>query len=84
MVNDQMVNDNARPAASGVDTGQHDPTAAITCGFCGTRFDEDPSQATCQACPLSKACGFVRCPSCGYENPKPPRWISKIRKWVTR
>ncbi|MEJ2502773.1 MAG: hypothetical protein P8177_05555 [Gemmatimonadota bacterium] len=56
----------------------------VTCGFCGTEFVEDVGQPTCEACPLSKACGFVRCPECGYENPRPPRWLDTIRKWVGR
>ena len=54
----------------------------VTCGFCGTEFVEDPSQATCQACPLNKKCGLMRCPNCGYENPKAPRWITRIKNWM--
>ncbi len=53
-----------------------------TCGFCGSEFREDRSQATCQACPLSTACGLVRCPNCGYENPRSPAWVTRIKKWV--
>lgn len=54
----------------------------VTCGFCGADFQEDRSQATCQACPLSRACGLIRCPSCGYENPRSPRWLASVRKWI--
>lgn len=57
---------------------------AIHCGLCGREFVEDPSQATCQACPLSKACGLVRCPHCGYENPRTPAWIDRVRSWIGR
>jgi hypothetical protein len=54
----------------------------ITCGFCGVDFDEDPDQAACRSCPLSRACGLVRCPHCGYENPQQPEWLAKLRRWV--
>jgi hypothetical protein len=56
----------------------------VTCGFCRTTFLEDRGQATCEACPLSKACGFVRCPECGYENPRAPQWLETVRRWVGR
>lgn len=56
--------------------------ATIRCGFCGADFVEDPSQATCQSCPLSRACGLVRCPLCGYENPKRPGWLTKLGRWT--
>lgn len=54
----------------------------VTCGFCGEEFVEDRSQAACQACPLSRACGLVRCPHCGYENPKQPAWITRLKEWI--
>ena len=56
----------------------------VTCGFCGSTFVEDRGQATCEACPLSRACGFIRCPECGYENPRPPKWLAAVRRWVRR
>ena len=52
------------------------------CGFCGQPFVEDRGQATCQACPLSKGCGLMRCPHCGYENAKEPGWLSRIKEWI--
>lgn len=61
-----------------VDLGVRD---TLTCGFCGADFVEDPGQAACQSCPLSRACGLVRCPRCGYENPKRPGWLTKLRRW---
>ncbi len=54
----------------------------VTCGFCGQEFVEDPTQATCQACPLKKGCGMMRCPHCGYENAREPGWITKIKEWI--
>ena len=67
-------------AHPGDDAGATGPM--VTCGFCGADFVEDRSQATCQACPLSKACGLMRCPHCGYENPKQPAWLDTIREWI--
>lgn len=58
------------------------PAPTITCGFCGREFVEDPSQATCQACPIKKSCGLMRCPHCGYENAREPGWIAKIKEWI--
>ena len=58
------------------------PAPTVTCSFCGQDFVEDRSQATCQACPLSQACGLMRCPHCGYENPKQPAWIGKLKEWI--
>ncbi|MFW5947962.1 MAG: hypothetical protein ACOCUW_05670 [Gemmatimonadota bacterium] len=59
-----------------------EPDQPITCGFCGAEFHEDRSQAACQACPLSRACGLVRCPHCGYENTRQPTWITKLKEWI--
>jgi hypothetical protein len=56
--------------------------AALTCGFCGAEFVEDTGQAACQSCPLSRGCGLVRCPHCGYENPRQPGWLMKLRRWI--
>jgi hypothetical protein len=68
-------------------TGRGGPNAdvtgpRVTCGFCGLEFVEDRSQAACQACPLSIACGLMRCPHCGYENAREPAWITRIKEWV--
>lgn len=54
----------------------------LVCGFCRQEFREDTAQPTCQACPLSGACRFVRCPHCGYENPAAPAWLERVRRWA--
>jgi hypothetical protein len=54
----------------------------IHCGFCGVDFVEDTGQAACLSCPLTRACSLVRCPHCGYENPRQPAWLEKLRRWV--
>ena len=52
----------------------------IQCALCREYFEEDRAQPTCQACPLSRACRYVRCPHCGYENPTVPGWIKNLRE----
>jgi hypothetical protein len=52
---------------------------SVVCGYCGGTFAEDRGQSACQTCPLGDGCRFVRCPSCGYENPLPPRWLERLR-----
>lgn len=54
----------------------------VKCGMCSTEFEEDRAQPTCQSCPISRACRYVRCPSCGYENPAVPGWIKTLREYV--
>lgn len=53
----------------------------VTCGLCGEEFREDRSQAACRACPLGADCGLVRCPDCGYENPREPGWLVTLQGW---
>lgn len=54
----------------------------VTCGLCGHDFREDRSQRACRACPLGADCGWVRCPACGYENPRDPAWLEALRGWL--
>ncbi|MGK7311049.1 MAG: hypothetical protein ACN0LA_02325 [Candidatus Longimicrobiales bacterium M2_2A_002] len=68
------------PRAGEPRAGEH--SEPVTCGFCGKPFVEDRGQATCQACPLSKGCGLMRCPHCGYENAREPGWLSRIKEWI--
>ena len=71
------------PRASHSAPREAEAVEPTTCGFCGKEFVEDRSQATCQACPLSKkGCGLMRCPHCGYENAKEPGWLSWIKERI--
>jgi len=54
----------------------------IVCGLCAQEFPEDRGQPACRGCPLAAGCHFVRCPRCGYENPLPPAWLSRLARWV--
>jgi hypothetical protein len=53
----------------------------VRCAFCGADFAEDRGQPACAACPLSRGCHNVRCPTCGYENPVTPGWIRRLETW---
>lgn len=68
-----------RGPSSGV-AGESAPAAddRVECGGCGTLFEEDRGQPTCRSCPLADACRYVRCPSCGYENPVIPAWVESL------
>ena len=57
--------------------------AVVSCGFCAREFREDRGQPACRACPFSGCCHAVRCPYCGYENPVPPAWLSRLKGFVT-
>jgi len=55
--------------------------ASIVCGFCAREFEEDRGQPACRACPLAgHPCHLVRCPHCGYENPVPPAWLTRLTR----
>jgi DNA-directed RNA polymerase subunit RPC12/RpoP len=50
----------------------------MKCSFCGFEFDEKDSVNACKSCMMSKGCNLIRCPNCGYEEPKTPKWIEKL------
>lgn len=70
-------------ARSGGARGGSGGGAVHTCGFCGVDFREDRGQPACRRCPLARACRFVRCPECGYENPVTPDWLDRLPSWMT-
>jgi len=52
------------------------------CALCGHEFDETESAPACAACAIGKGgCGLIRCPSCGYEWPREPEWVSRLFFW---
>ncbi|EOC99525.1 hypothetical protein [Caldisalinibacter kiritimatiensis] len=53
----------------------------IKCSFCGYEFNEDEAAKGCKSCPMSKACNKYKCPNCGFEIPKEPKFIQLIKKW---
>ena len=52
----------------------------MICSLCGFRFDEDTARSACSGCGLVKRCGLARCPRCGFEMPREPAWLKKLRK----
>lgn len=39
----------------------------MKCPLCGLVFGELNGRAACAGCVVSKKCGLIRCPNCGYE-----------------
>jgi hypothetical protein len=46
--------------------------------MCGHEFDERQAGAACRACPMSRGCGLIRCPNCGFESPRMPGWLQRL------
>ena len=64
------------------------PPAIVRCDFCGEEFPEDrAAKSACSTCLVGKAkgtdaCGFRKCPSCGYEIPVEPKWVAATRSFL--
>jgi hypothetical protein len=60
----------------------------VHCDFCGADFPEAAAaKSACATCLVGKAkgidaCGFRKCPRCGYEIPVEPAWIAVTRRFV--
>ncbi len=52
----------------------------MKCPLCGMEFNPEHAQKACAGCPLAKGCNLVKCPNCGYEVPKEPEFIKKLKK----
>ncbi|KNF09193.1 hypothetical protein CLPU_4c02390 [Gottschalkia purinilytica] len=53
----------------------------MKCSFCGYEFNEEESLKGCSSCPMSKNCDKYKCPNCGYEILKEPKFIKFLKKW---
>ena len=56
----------------------------MKCSLCGFEFKEEDGQAACKGCTLSRSCGLIKCPNCGYEIPKESGIIKKLKRWEER
>jgi hypothetical protein len=53
----------------------------MRCPFCERKFEEEQARKGCTVCPLTKGCQMLRCPHCGYEMPREPDWIKRLKSW---
>lgn len=56
----------------------------MKCALCGFEFSESDAKRPCASCPLGAKCDLVCCPNCGYQAPREPRWLSRLRRWRRR
>jgi predicted Zn-ribbon and HTH transcriptional regulator len=52
----------------------------VRCQLCGFEFEEGQAAGGCAACSLRGGCGLIRCPNCGYEWPREPEWLARMKK----
>jgi len=55
-------------------------SANMTCPYCRREFDADQARDACKGCRSGGGCRNVKCPYCGYETPREPRWIGWLRR----
>jgi len=56
----------------------------MICSLCGLHFNEADGVAACQSCLFSKRCELIKCPNCGYEIPREPKWINRLRIFTAK
>jgi|GEM_PF-2270871 adenine-specific DNA methylase len=49
------------------------------CPMCGLEFEPGCSETLCSNCTVFRSCKRVRCPRCGYELPREPRFVVWLR-----
>jgi len=54
----------------------------MKCSFCQREFNDEQVKDACQGCPSGGGCHMVKCPYCGYESPREPGLIKKIRSFL--
>jgi rubredoxin len=53
----------------------------MKCQLCGLEFKEEEGQTACSGCHMSRSCGLIKCPNCGYEAPKESNLIKSLKRW---
>ena len=56
----------------------------IDCAMCGHSFTGEEGAACRGGCPVSRGCGMVTCPSCGYEFPPESRVLTALSSLLRR
>jgi rubredoxin len=56
----------------------------MKCALCGFRFTEEEGVAACSGCLLGGSCNLIRCPNCGYDNPREPKLFKVFEGWRRR
>lgn len=56
----------------------------MKCGFCGYEFEAEAGSTNCPGCPLRGHCGYIRCPRCGFDNPREAVLVRLIREWINQ
>jgi hypothetical protein len=50
----------------------------MICGFCGKEIPNQLPEKSCGRC--GSGCRKVHCPYCGYENPAPSEFLTRLFK----
>lgn len=53
----------------------------MKCELCGLEFRKEEGEKACKNCLLSKSCGMIKCPRCGYEIPDESSLSKILKKW---
>jgi len=48
----------------------------MICGFCGKEIPDQLPEKSCGRC--GSGCRKVHCPYCGYENPAPSEFLTRL------
>jgi uncharacterized protein with PIN domain len=57
----------------------------MRCPLCGKEFEPPKREGLiCSSCPMSRGCGSVCCPNCGYSFPVESKVVNMIKKIVGR
>ncbi len=63
---------------------QADAPAVEICPACRNVIEPGCEDKVCRSCSLFSGCRKVRCPRCGYEWPREPRFVRWLREHLTR
>lgn len=56
----------------------------MNCAHCRKDFTPDEAQKGCESCGLFGGCHLLKCPHCGYEQPREPGMVQWLREKMKR